>query len=105
MSVNTQLSTHPAIAAGKNPSGSTPFTVLNISEPRPIPRAEEPAHHHEEHVTRKVVELPDKIIDVPTERVIEKVVEIPEYQTVERTVEDIIEIPKVCFVLSDSVLQ
>ena len=80
---------------GSMPHGSTGFQVKKIGEPRPIQRCEEIQHIHEDHETRTVEQLPDRVVEVPIERIVEHIVEVPEIQTVERVVEDIIEIKKI----------
>ncbi len=69
------------------------FNVKRVGEPRPVQRDSEPHNEHITHETSEVVTLEPKILDIPTERVIEKVVEVSEVQVVEKVVEDVIEIP------------
>ena len=72
--------------------GMTKFTVSKIGECKPIERAVEAQHIHDDHETREIQYLEDKIVEVPIERVVEHIVEVPEIQTVEKVIEDIIEV-------------
>ena len=75
----------------------TSFKVSKIHEPRPIKRCNEIQHYHEDHETRSIEMLEDKIIEVPVEKIVEHIVEVPEIQNVEKIVEDVIEVKKMFF--------
>lgn len=64
--------------------GSTGFRVSKIGEPRPIQRMDAPQIIHEDHEIRKIEYLEDKIVEVPVERVVERVIEVPEICNVEK---------------------
>lgn len=69
------------------------FNVKKVGEPRPVQRDTEPHNEHITHETHETVVLAPRVVDVPTERVVEKVIEVVEIQTLEKIVEDVIEIP------------
>ena len=73
--------------------GAANFRVLSVGEPKPIVKKNGIDDVHTVNETREVQHLEDRVIEVPRETVVEKVVEIPEIQTVEKVVEEIIEVP------------
>ena len=58
------------------PMGSTGFRVVEIGEPRPIQKLEEIQEIHEDHEERTIQMLEDRVLEVPVETVIEKIVEV-----------------------------
>ena len=82
-----------SIGASSLGRGNGGFKVNKIGEPVPVKKDTEIHHQHVDHETTEVVILPDKVIEKPTERVVEKIVEVNDVQIVEKVVEDVIEIP------------